>query len=207
MVDMDPQASLSKWIGANTGATVSEVLSGDVSASDALQETDWDDLLVIPSNRRLDDWENRKAGMIGTHSLWSTLDGVFDFILIDTPPAYSSLSVGACQAADVVIVPVEASMTAVDTLGDTLQMLADLDKEWAILVCRVDRRTSNDITIAPMLAEELGQDRVFRTVIHESVRMREAAADREPPPEHSPRATSTVDYKAFTKELLRRYAE
>lgn len=206
MVDMDPQASLSTWIQAGEGPTVADVLSEDVSAADALQETCWEDLLVIPSDRKLDIWEQRKAGVIGTHAIWRRADDVFEFVMIDTPPAYSSLSVGACQAADVVIVPVEASVTAVDTLGDTIQMVQDLDKEWAVLVCRVDRRTSNDISIAPMLAEELGQNRVFRTVIHESVRMREAAAEREPPPEHSPRANSTVDYKAFTDELLRRYA-
>lgn len=202
LADFDPQASLTKQLAA--------------PGEDNAHETRWKGLYISPTDRSMKELEREEAGDLAARFrpwLDEQAAAGFDYVLLDSPPSYGSIS-GACALlADIVVVPVEASAAAVDVLSDTLSVLsqagggARYGRLGGVLVTRVDRRTSNDISIAPYLARELGEEAVYRTVIHEGVAVRDAWRERVPVVHLAPRSQPAVDYVALTKELLYRHAE
>lgn len=201
-VDIDPQRSLSRWYGVGEGTTLSEVLRGDSALRDAVYTSEQFGFDLIPSSRRLRDQEENLSRL--ERPLHRLVYEHYDLCLIDTPPSISRFSGAAVEMSDGTVIPIEASMAAMDTLGDSLNMVRQLGGEvLGVLVCRVDQRTSNDISVQPHLREQYG-DVVFDQVIRESVAVRDSHADRIPTVVARPENNASSDYRDFALKLKAR---
>ncbi len=94
----------------------------DVTPQDAIIQTEYG-LSVLPASKGL---EQVDAGMTATMvgSLRPLIDPLrqeFDFIIIDTPPGKSYLSVAALVASDSVIIPLEPHYLAMTGLDEIMQ--------------------------------------------------------------------------------------
>ena len=106
--------------------------------------------------------------------------GVYDFILVDTPPSLGLLTINAFVAATGVIVPVQCeylSLRGLVQLENTLAMVRenlnpDVRIE-GILPTMFDRRTLHSREAVEILEENFG-DLVFKTRIRKTVRYAEA---------------------------------
>jgi chromosome partitioning protein len=201
-VDMDPQRSLSRWYGVSGGTTLSEVLSSESALTEAVYTDDEFGFDLIPSSRRLRELESNLSRL--ERPLRRLVHKHYDLCLIDTPPSISRFTGAAVEMSDVAVIPIEASMAAMDTLGDSLDMIQQLGGDViGVLVCRVDRRTSNDISVRPHLHEQYG-DLIFDQVIRESVAVRDSHADRVPTVVAEPENNASTDYKEFALKLKAR---
>lgn len=201
-VDMDPQRSLSRWYGVGQGTALPEVLNGESALKGAVYTSDDFGFDLVPSSRRLRDQEEHLNRL--ERPLRRLVNEHYDLCLIDTPPSISRFSGAAVEMSGGVVIPIEASMAAMDTLGDSLDMVRQLGGGvLGVLVCRVDKRTSNDISVQPHLEEQYGEI-IFDQVIRESVAVRDSHAERIPTVVAKPGNNASNDYKDFALKLKAR---
>jgi cellulose biosynthesis protein BcsQ len=201
-VDMDPQRSLSRWYGVEEGSTLSAVLSGESSLRQIVYADEDFGFDLIPSSRRLRNQESTVNRL--ERPLRRLVHEHYDLCLIDTPPSVSRFAGAAVEMSGGIIIPIEASMAAMDTLGDSLDMVRQLGGYvLGVLVCRVDQRTSNDISVRPHLQGQY-DDLIFDHEIRESVAVRDSHADRIPTVVSDPDNNASKDYKDFALKLKAR---
>ena len=107
-IDLDSQCNLSYVVKAAKGDTIRDVFLDDCDIEEAIQNTTFGDF--IPSHRSLDNAMNDLNALEQIYKLSEVLkevDGKYDFIIIDTPPALSPLTMNALISADYVVIPVQ----------------------------------------------------------------------------------------------------
>ena len=213
-IDLDPRGNLSFSMGAeNEGVYTSyEVLRGDVVARDAIQNTQVVD--TIPANILLAGAELEFNGHGREYLLRNALRAVrteYDYILIDTPPALSVLTVNAFTAADSIIVPMLSdifSLQGITQLYETVNYVRTYCNPTlhfeGILLTRYAPRTTlaNEVRgTAEMVSSEL-EIPLFHTCIRNSVAITEAQALQHNIFSYSPRNIASKDYLALADEIL-----
>ena len=131
LVDLDPQANATLAVGIDPKTLKKNInhLFTDLSVSpkDVIVKTSYG-LDVLPSHP---DLSNTESGMQATQlgvvrSLLEPLEDAYDFIILDTPPAKSYLSVSAVVAADEVLLPLQVHYLALQGLGETLDEIEQI---------------------------------------------------------------------------------
>jgi chromosome partitioning protein len=215
LVDLDPQSNLSSCCGADTEQiTIYEVLKKENNIKDSIQKTPYAD--IIPSNILLSGADLEFTNTGREYLLKEVLNPFkkkYDYIIIDTPPALSILTINAFTASDKLIIPMGAdgfSLQGIGQLNKTITQVkkycnSDLEVE-GILLTRHNPRTvlSRDITstiktkIAPQLSTKL-----FKSYIRSSISIQEAQLQQTNILEYAPTATAQMDYAKFIDEFIK----
>jgi chromosome partitioning protein len=207
-IDADPQGNLSDYFDTppDVSPTLSDVLQAQARATDAVHGS------VLPANMRLAEAELMLAGKIGREVTLRNglrdLKREKDLILIDCPPTLGLLTVNALVASDHAILSTEAqyfslqgmeqAMEVVDLARDSLN--PDLDLLGVVLNI-ANMRTKHARQTLDALQERFG-DRLFRTVIRQSIAYAESAERAIPILDYRP--DRGVDYLSLAGEILRR---
>lgn len=88
--------------------------------------TEWDNLFVAPTTPELADGEVQMAGLNRKFTrLQNALNNApqFDYVIIDSPPSLSLLTVNGLIAARYVLLPVQAEFYALEGLGQLLETM------------------------------------------------------------------------------------
>ena len=183
--DVDGQSNTSYTMRADrVGPSMFDVLTGKATAAEAVQHMETVD--IIPASPELDMAEPRVTGKRREFRLkdaLQTVAGDYDFVVLDTAPAFGVLTVNALAAASDVIIPVQAdvwSLTGLQQLGELIAATrGSLNPALAVcgvLLTRFNGRSvlSKDLKAAfEKMAGKLGT-RLFNTAIREGVAVREA---------------------------------
>ena len=133
LVDLDPQANATISVGIDPLSLKRHInsLFTDISVKteEAITKTGFG-LSLLPSHPDLAETE---AGMRATQigllkGLLEPIDGLFDYIVIDTPPAESYLTVNALAVADEIIIPLQAHYLAMRGLQEAMQEIDEVKK-------------------------------------------------------------------------------
>ena len=137
---------------------------------------------------------------------------LYDYVVIETPPALSILTVNALTACNSVIIPAQAdifSLQGIDQLSDTIEAVRKYCNPTlhiaGILLTRYNARTiiSRDMTdMMEKMAAKL-QTKVFTAKIRESVIVKEAQASRQGLSSYARKSKVMDDYRIFVEEFLR----
>ena len=215
VVDLDPQASASAWLGLKDGGRgLLEVFADNGNLAALVRETGTAGVDLVPASTWLAGVEKALASEVGAELIlreaMAELSEPWDFILLDCPPSLGLLTVSALCAAREVLVPVEVSSMALAGLAGMMQTVNRvrdrLNPDLAvseILVCRTDARTNLSREVVERLRERFGE-LVMNTVIRETVRLREAWSFAQPVTTYDPRGRGAEDYRAASAELLER---
>ncbi len=212
-IDLDAQCNLSYSKNAEMGKkTILGVLIGEVDIAEAIQTTSQGD--IIPSTNAL---AGADAFIVGTGKEYRLkeslrpLMGIYDFIIIDTPPALGILTVNALTASNSVIIPIQADIYSLHGVGQLNETILPVKqycnpnlKIEGILLTRFNPRAvlSKDlIEIAKPFAQEL-DTKLFDTTIREGVSIKEAQFVRKSIFSYAPKSNQARDYTAFIDELL-----
>ncbi len=213
-VDMDPQGNLGFSLGAESedGPTIYEALAGKVSIYDAIQRIR--EIDIIRSNILL---SSAEAAFRGEHremllkNLLEPVEKMYDYIVIDTPPAFNILTLNGYSAADYLIIPMSSeilSLVGLVQLKDTYETIKQsVNPELEIMGIvltkyEVRRNLSSDVKeMAETVAKQLGT-KVFDAVIRDGVAAAEAPAHGENIFTYAPRSNPAKDYAAFVDEVL-----
>jgi chromosome partitioning protein len=190
-VDLDPQGNLSDYLDVDPEAspTVGDVLSGRASVADAVHDG------IVPANLGLAESELAMSGKMGREltlrRALRELDGSFDVVLIDCPPALGLLTVNALVAADWALLSAEAQYFAMQGVEQALEVIElarenlNPDLAWLGVVLNIaDMRTRHSREAYDSLREHFGEKLVAQT-IRQSIAYAESAE----------RAQSIVDYR------------
>lgn len=213
LIDLDPQGNLTYTAGAKTGgATALGVLTGEVKPEDAIQHTGGGD--IIASSKALsgaDAFIKDTGKEYRLKEALESLQGAYDFCIVDTPPALGILTINALTACDSVIIPAQAdiySLQGVEQLAETIKPVKKYCNPSlqiaGILLTRYSPRSilSRDVAeLAEQLAAKLGT-RLFKTTIREAIAVKEAQISKRTLYEYAPKAKVTEDYIALIEELL-----
>jgi chromosome partitioning protein len=214
LLDLDPQASASRWLGASDGANgAADLLGAAADLATVVTPTAWARLELVPASPALVGTERLLAREVGAESiLRRRLERVptdaWDYLLIDCPPAAGLLTLNALAAARELLLPVEAhvmGLQGVAQLMDTFELVRDrLNPRLelaGIVACRVDARTRHAHEVIDELRARFG-DLVYTSCIRESVRLAEAPSFGQPILGYDGRSAGAVDYRSLAREVL-----
>jgi chromosome partitioning protein len=140
-----------------------------------------------------------------------SLRGHRDLVIIDTPPDLGFLMTTALIAADWYIIPVFPSgydLKGLETLWRTVEKVRERYNPdlrlLGVLLGNFDSRPKLDSDIQKMLAQKFGEHIMFNTVIHRSVKHREASVFGQTIFEHAPGQQAAEQYLSLAREVLAR---
>jgi len=217
VVDLDPQANATSSLGMDKHAvqvsTYDALLNGEMPVA-SIFHNERLKLSLLPSSPSLAGAEVELVNEIGREfrlrSALESLDGKYDYILIDCPPSLGILTVnGLIAARDGVLVPVQCEYLALEGLGQlthTIQrvrsaLFPDL-KVRGVILTMFDPRTnlSNDV-VKEVNRHFPGQ--VFKTVVPRSIRLAEAPSYGLPVSAYSPSSVGAKAYESLAREMLK----
>lgn len=213
LIDLDAQENLTIATGAKRGGANSYLLlKGEIKAQDAIQSVGGVD--VIPATIHLSkaDMELDTTGKeYKLKEALAPIQANYDYIIIDTPPALSVLTINALTVADKVIIPAQAdlfSLEAIKQLCGTIDVVRKYTnpniKVEGVLLTRYSPRS----IISKELKDLIGntaktiQAKVFAKPIREAVAIKEAQATHTDIFTYAPDSKVAGDYKALIDELL-----
>ena len=217
VIDADPQANASSGLGVdlrNVVTSVYEVLTEDISVTEAILSTNIDNLDIVPS--RIDlvgaelellNRENREQVLL--NSMKEVKDN-YDYILIDCSPSLGLITVNALTCANSVIIPVQAEYFALEGISKLLNTIKIIKSKLnpkleieGFLLTMYDSR----LKLANQVYEELKnhfQNLVFKTVIHRNIRLSEAPSHGLPVLHYDAESKGSVNYIQLAKEIIER---
>lgn len=217
LVDLDPQGNATMGAGINKSeltVSVYQVLLGMAEVGDACQHSETGGFDVLPANRELAgaevemvELDNREKRL---KDALAAVDGDYDFILIDCPPALSMLTLNGLCSAHGVIIPMQCEYYALEGLSDLVNTIkkvhANLNPELRIIgLLRVmfDPRMSLSQQVSAQLEKHFG-DKVFKTIIPRNVRLAEAPSYGMPGVAFDPSSKGAQAYIQFGAEMVER---
>lgn len=223
VVDMDPQANTSAGLGVSPaeGAPSTYDLIRDpkaFSATAAVVATRWDGLDVLPAHTDLAGADIELVNEYGRENrlkrALQSVVGSYDFIILDTPPSLSLLTVNVFAAAREVLVPCQThpyAYAALAELFDTIDTIKEaINTDLAvsgILATLFDRRTrvSHEV-LAKLRADERYSHFLFDTVIRNNTTIAESADAGTPVVYYRTTSFGAEDYRQLAAEVIARKA-
>jgi cellulose biosynthesis protein BcsQ len=130
--DLDPQGAASYYFKAAPKKGVSKkIFTGDVTLDEAILDTDYEGLDIIPADlsaRKLDLIIDGAGGSKkDLRKMLRDLDYAYDFVFIDCAPGFSLLADNIFTASDAVLMPVIPTTLSVRTYNMVREYLKDRD--------------------------------------------------------------------------------
>ena len=216
-IDMDPQANLTVGLGialSDVRRSMADVLAEDrVSIADIIMETSVPGLMVAPSTLELASTEVELFTAIGREMvLREAIEGwaerQFDVIIVDCPPTLGLLTINALVASSGVIIPVQTQyyaikgLTALIKVINTIKLKLNHDLEiLGLLPTFYDGRT---VLAREMLdnLRELGDHRVFQTLIKNTIKLGEAPLTGKPVTTYAGNSSAARAFRDLAREVV-----
>jgi len=217
LVDFDPQGNATSGLGIDKSeltGTMTNVIKGDQTLDDVIVKTEYKHLSVAPTTSIL---ANTEAEMAQVDKRFSrlkiaidSLQTVYDYVIIDSPPSLSLLTVNGLIASRFVLLPVQAEFYALEGLGQLLETMKLVRKGMnpnlellGVLPTMLDSRT----TLSTQVHAEIKRHfpgKVFETTIPRNIRLAEAPSHGIPIGVYDKFSKGSRAYKALAKEVIDR---
>lgn len=213
-VDLDSQCNLTAGLQASAGRRGGSlaVLEGTASAEDVICHTAQGDIVPATEDIALaDTLIIGKGREYRLQRALASVEGDYDYVVIDTPAALNILTINALTASQSAIIPVQAdidSLQGIAQLGRAIQAVQRASNPElrirGILLTRFSGRAilSRDMQENFMEAAKQIGTTVFKTPIRECVALREAKAQQCDIYTYASRSNAAKDYGAFLDEFL-----
>ena len=219
VVDMDPQANATKGLGVSPDDDLPSVYdlimdNGSQSVEETVMPTQWDGLDLIPSHVDLSGAEVELVDAEGRENrLKDAIEPVlanYDFILMDTPPSLSLLTINVFSCASEVLVPCQTHPYAFGALAELFDTVDAVREEInpelcisGIIPTLVDLRTRvANVVMQQLKTDDRYRDLLFATAIRNNTTIAESADAGKPVVFYRRSSYGAIDYNDLADELL-----
>ena len=216
LIDFDPQGNASSGLGVDKQsleATMTDVIMGAKTLDEVTLPTKHKHLWLAPSTPHLANTEVDLAGATARFSrLKQAIEGAkkYEFVIIDSPPSLSLLTVNGLIAARYVLLPVQAEFYALEGLGQLLESMRLVRKSMnptldliGVLPTMVDSRTTLSTQVLGEIKKHFPA-KVFKTTIPRNIRLAEAPSHGLPVGAYDRFSKGSRAYKSLANEVLER---
>jgi chromosome partitioning protein len=217
LVDFDPQGNATSGLGvdkADLTATMTDVVKGATPLAETVISTEHKNLWLAPTTSILANTEVELTQVDKRFSrLKMAIDSVseqYDYIIIDSPPSLSLLTVNGLISSRYVLLPVQAEFYALEGLGQLLETMKLVRKGMnpslellGVLPTMMDSRT----TLSNQVHAEIKRHfpgKVFDVTIPRNIRLAEAPSHGIPIGVYDKFSKGSRAYKALAKEVIDR---
>lgn len=215
LIDLDPQSHAS--IGLNIKVEELEKSAYDIFS--ASREIRLEEVMVkidsqfdlVPSQVVLSAVEQELAGRPGRESVLlhsiQKLGTSYDYIIVDCPPNLGMLTFNALRACTEALIPIEMSVFSLQGVSRLLKVVEVLktgyghDIKYKALATMCDTRTLFAAELLNNIKRYFG-DRVYATIIHMTVKLKEAAGFGVPITSYDQRCRGAMDYRELGDEVI-----
>jgi chromosome partitioning protein len=212
LIDLDTQSHCAVGLGlklARDTPTVHGFLAGRYTLRQALQQSVWPGLHLIPADPLFDHGAAGEGELKLNHALLAEgLGDDYDTIVIDTPPSLDNLLLNALCAADRVLIPFLPHYLSGEGVRQLARVLFRVSSRGlnerlrilGFLPVMVDLRIGQHRTVNASLAHQFGAARLLPG-IRTDIKVAEAFAEGKPVREHAPNSRAAADYAAVVTAL------
>lgn len=212
IIDLDPQSSLSVYVGLNPFekyASIENVFREDMDIKDVIVPTGTNNLFMIPSCIEFSTVEMYLMGVMGRENvLKKALEKIkdsFDFILIDNSPSLGNTTINSLFASDYALAPVDASylsVRALEILNQTVKQVQEYNKnlnDIKVLITMYDSRAKHGKEVVEMLRDKYY---IFPDFIKTSTKFKDAVMQFKSISQYAgEKFDGSIAYKNVAKEI------
>ena len=217
LVDIDPQGNTTSGLGIDKKSVkycVYDTLINDVSASSVVQNTDIDNLKVLPATLNLAGAEIELVSAMAreqrlSHAL-SELDADYDYVLIDCPPSLGLLTINALTATQKIIVPIQCEFYALEGLSQLVNIVNMVRSHlnpsleiFGVLLTMYSTRQNLSVQVGDEVRKFFG-DKVFKTCIPRNVKLAEAPSFGQSALQYDAQSKGADAYMKLAQEVIDR---
>jgi len=215
LVDIDPQANTTSFVGISqeeVAVSMYEVLSRQVKASQAIIDTQVENLRLIPSHVRLVGAEIELVNVDQRESLlrnaFEEVRDRYEYVFIDCPPALNLLTINALATSTSVLIPLQCEYFALEGLGLLMNTISVVQESLnpslvieGILLTMYDSRLNLSRQVESDVRKFFA-GKVYQTVINRNVRLSEAPSFGKPIVLYDMLSSGAENYIRLAKEVL-----
>ena len=219
LIDFDPQGNATSGLGVDKRelkVTMCDVMLGEAELKDTILLANQKNkkFFIAPAIPELANVEVQMAEMEDKFRILkkalATVSKEYDFVIIDSPPSLSLLTVNGMIAANYLLLPVQTEFYALEGVAQLLESMNLVKKAMnprlqllGVLATMYDRRT---VLSSQTLAElkRFFKDKVFETTIPRNVRLAEAPSHGVAIGQYDRFSKGAKAYKALADEVLER---
>lgn len=214
LIDLDPQGNATSGLGAekrSLDTTMTEVMMGTAILSDIIQDTGHKNFSIAPTTPQLANAEVELAKaqkkFVRLRDAIHSVAKDYDYVIIDSPPSLSLLTVNGMVASEYLLLPVQTEFWALEGVAQLLESMQLVKKGMnprlkllGVLATMYDKRTSLSIQVLEEVKKYF-KDKVFETTIPRNVRVAEAPSHGVPVGSYDKFSKGAKAYKALAKEV------
>ena len=217
LIDLDPQGNATSGLAVSKDeleTSMTEVMLGAATLGEVIMGTKYKKLDLAPTTTQLANAEveitksDKKFGQL--KKMVAEVAENYDYIIIDSPPSLSLLTVNGMIAADYLLLPVQTQFYALEGVAQLLQSMQLVRKGanpklklLGVLATMYDKRTSLSGQVLKEV-EKYFKDKVFETTIPTNVRLAEAPSHGVPVGDYDKFSKGAKAYKNLAKEVIER---
>ncbi|NLM06061.1 MAG: ParA family protein [Tissierellia bacterium] len=215
LFDFDPQANATSGVGVDKkDSRLYDLLINKSNLEEALIETEYKNLFLIPADNRLAGLEVELALMEGWERILkdalAPIKDKFEYIIIDAPPSLGILSMLSLIASDSILIPIQSEYYALEGVSELYstynkikkKLNPDLEIE-GVLLTMYDSRTNLSKSVKTE-AENFFKDKVYKTTIPRNIKVAESPSFGKPVVYYDWLSSGAIAYKKLAREFLKR---
>ncbi|OUJ67761.1 ParA family protein [Hymenobacter crusticola] len=216
-LDCDPQHNLTMSFPTAVPNHLGHVIRGDQTLKQVITQVG-DKQGLVGSALELTQMEKilgqQPAYQFFLRDALEEVDGLFDYVLIDTPPALTSLTYAALVASEAVFIPVQPEYYGFEGLNTLLEACKVMSKNFnprlkvkGLFLTRYSpsyRLTLHHDVVATMQENPVLRPLLMTTSIRQNGKLSEAQIEKQNLYEYAPTSHGAHDYDQLTTEILAR---
>jgi chromosome partitioning protein len=213
IIDLDPQGNATTGLGVDARRfehSMYDVLLNDMPMADVVEATGFANLFLAPATLDLAGVEQELSSVISRETRLKrsleSVDGEFDYVMIDCPPSLGLITINAFSAATDILVPVQSEFYALEGLSQLTKIVDLVQKNLnpSLRISKVVLTMATATALSGDVAKEVKKafpKELCKTSIPRTVRLAEAPSFGQPISQFDPGSKGAKAYRALAEEI------